>query len=81
MDVVELALVIAKLVAFEAPLPGFVTVTGTAPTGVNKSLAVICAVTCVELPNVVVRFEPFHCTVAPETKFVPFTIRVSAPEP
>ena len=41
-----------------------------------RSLIVIAAVTCDELTKVVVLLVPFHCTVAPETKPEPFTVRV-----
>ena len=45
------------------------------------SLAVTAAVTCEALTNVVLRDEPFHCTVAPDTKPLPFTVRVNAGPP
>jgi len=47
----------------------------------TTSAAVILTVTWVELTTVVVRAAPSHCTVAPETKFVPFTVSVKAAPP
>jgi hypothetical protein len=45
------------------------------------SAAVIAAVTWVEETYVVVRFDPFQFTVEPETKPVPFTVRVKPAPP
>jgi len=45
------------------------------------SAAVMFAVNWVELTNEVVRAAPSHCTVAPETKLLPFTVRVNAAPP
>jgi 3D (Asp-Asp-Asp) domain-containing protein len=45
------------------------------------SAAVMVAVNCVELTNVVTRALPFHCTTEVLTKLVPFTVRVNAPDP
>jgi hypothetical protein len=45
------------------------------------SVARICAVSCVELRNVVVRLTPFKRTVAPLTKPEPFTVKVNAGPP
>src|ERR1035438_8770676 len=39
------------------------------------------AVNCVELPYVVARFEPFHCTCDPFTNPLPVTVSVNAPNP
>ncbi len=52
-----------RRVAAEVPPPGagVTTVTVAAPA-VMRSLAGIAAVSVVELPNVVARFVPFHCT-------------------
>jgi hypothetical protein len=44
-------------------------------------VARIAAVSLVALTNVVTRGLPFHRTVAPLTKLLPFAVRVSAPEP
>lgn len=43
--------------------------------------ALMVAVTCVELTKLVVRAEPFHNTVVPFTKFIPFTVKVNAGPP
>ena len=71
-----------KVRAFDVPPPGvgLTTVTGNVPARA-MSLAKIAAVTCVALTKVVVRALPFQCTEAPETKFVPVTVRVNASPP
>jgi hypothetical protein len=67
--------------AVDVPPPGvgFTTVTSTVPAVVT-SAAEIMAVTCELLTTVVLLAEPFHCTVAPEAKFDPFTKRVKPDE-
>ncbi len=60
--------------------PVFTAVTLALPELAIK-LAVTAAVNWVELTNVVVSAEPFHCTAAPETKFVPLTVNVNAGPP
>ena len=55
--------------------PFCVTVTVAKPT-VATRVAATGAVNCVLLRNVVVSVAPFHCTVAPDTKFWPFTVSV-----
>ena len=62
--------------ALEVLPPGFATVTLAVPAEA-MSLAPIDAVNWDALTNVVVRFDPFHLTVDPETKFDPFTVRVN----
>jgi hypothetical protein len=66
----------------EVPPPGAgsVTVTLNEPA-VAMSAAVMEAVTCVALTNVVVLDVPLNFTTAPETKFVPFTVSVNAAPP
>src|SRR5712691_4962441 len=44
------------------------------PTGID-------AATCADETNVVVRLTPFHRTIDPTTKFVPFTVSVNAGPP
>jgi energy-converting hydrogenase Eha subunit G len=66
--------------AFEAEAPGLTTVTCAVP-GVAMSLAGIAAVSPVLLTKVVVRFAPFQRTTAPDTKPLPFTVRVKAAPP
>lgn len=56
------------------------TVTLTGPP-LKISANGIAAVSWVELTNVVVRDAPPHCTNAPDTKFVPLTVRVNPRPP
>jgi len=66
-----------------APPPagnGLNTTTDALPT-LAMSAAVIAAVNCVALTNVVVRLLPFHCTTALFSKLLPFTVRVNAAPP
>src|SRR5437016_733098 len=66
---------------FDVPPPdGFITVTVAEPA-VATSAAPMVAVSCVPLTKVVARAAPFHCTVEPATKFVPFAVSVKAPLP
>ncbi len=58
----------------------FITVT-EAVAAEATSVALIAAVSWVELTYVVVRFDPFHGTVLPVTKPVPVNVRVKAVEP
>ena len=67
--------VTVKLKEFDRTGP-VVTVTGSVPWNA-VSAEVSCAVSCVALPNVVTRGEPFQFTTDPFTKFVPFTVSVS----
>jgi len=60
--------------------PVVVTVTLAVPA-VAIRLAGTAAVSLVALTNVVVSVVVPHCTVAPETKFVPLTVRVKAAPP
>lgn len=66
--------------AVELPLSGLTTLTVTAPAEAT-SPAEMAAVSCELLTKVVVRGLPFHCTVAPETKLLPFTVNVNAGAP
>ena len=68
--------------ALEVPPPGppLNTVTDAVPA-LLMSIAVIAAVTLLAFTNVVVRFDPFHFTLEPEMKFVPFTVSVKAAPP
>jgi hypothetical protein len=75
-------LLIMKESADDMPPPGegFTTITLAVPADV-MSAAVIAAVTIVLLTNVVVRIEPFHCTVELLRRLVPFTVSVNAALP
>jgi hypothetical protein len=68
--------------AAEVPPPGvgLFTVIDAEPAAV-MSAAVMAAVSCVALTNVVVRVAVFQRTVAPLTKPVPLTVRVKAGPP
>ncbi len=70
---------ILKLRAFDVPPPGagLLTVTLAVPA-VAMSLAEIDAVKLVALFRVVVRSDPFHRTVEPETKLEPLTVRAKS---
>jgi hypothetical protein len=79
--IVGTALSITKEIAFDVPPgAGFVTVTLTVPA-VAISAAVIAAVNCVALANVVVLAAPFNFTTDVDTKPVPLTVRVKAAPP
>lgn len=77
-----LATLTVNVEASEVPPPGagLVTVTGKLPA-VAMSPAVIAAVTCVALTNVVVLALPLNFTEEVETKPVPFTVKVNAAPP
>jgi hypothetical protein len=62
------------------PGAGFVTVTVAVPA-VAISAAVIAAVNCVALTNVVVLAAPLNFTTEVDSKPVPFTVRVKAAPP
>ena len=66
----------------EVPPPGagLDTVTLAVPA-IAISAAAICAVSCVELTNVVVRAEEFQLTWEVDVKFVPVRVRVKAGRP
>ena len=66
-----------KVRAPEAALPGFRTVTLAEPAAAIAE-AGTWAVSWVALTKAVASGEPFHCTVAPETKLLPLTVRVKA---
>jgi hypothetical protein len=73
---------IAKVRSFDVPPPGpgLFTVTLAVPA-VSMSPAEMEAVNFVELLKVVVRSDPFHRTLAAETKLEPFTVRVNPGSP
>src|SRR5438105_2944317 len=60
--------------------PGLTTVTVAAPATAMSDDA-IAAVSCDELTNVVVRFEPFQRTTAPVRKLPPLTVSVKLAPP
>ena len=73
---------IVKVCGLEIPPPGagVTTVTPAVPA-VAMSAAVMAAVSCVALTNVVVRALPFQFTVEFAVKLVPLTVKVNAPPP
>jgi hypothetical protein len=66
--------------ALEAVIPGFTTVTLALPTFVIRLPGTV-AVNCVAFTKLVKSGEPFHFTVAPETKLEPLTVSVNAGSP
>jgi hypothetical protein len=72
--------VIVKLAEFEVPPPGACTVTVAEPVAVIR-LEGTAALNCDDETNVVLIAEPFHCTLSPLTKFVPFTVSVNPAPP
>jgi hypothetical protein len=79
---VTLKSVIVKFNEFDVPPPGvgFTTVIAAVPDAA-MSAAVIAAVNCVELTNVVTRALPFHCATELLMKFVPVSVNVNAALP
>jgi hypothetical protein len=78
-EMVGVGMVIENVAAVDALPPVLVTVTLALPALAIRPAAT-AAVTCVLLTNVVVRFDPFHCTVALLRKLAPFTVSVK-PDP
>ena len=71
-----------KLKAFDEPPPGVGLLTVMlAVLAETMSLAGMEAVSFVALLKVVVRSDPFHRTVAPETKLEPLTVRAKPGSP
>ena len=69
---------IVNVFAFDVPPHGVTTVTEAVPAVATREAGTV-AVSCVEEP-LVVSAVPFQFTVEPETKLVPFTVKVN-PEP
>jgi len=80
--IVGTGLLMVKATPAEVPPPGagFVTVTEGVPAAAT-SAAVMAAVSCVELTNVVARAAPLKLTTEAASKFVPFTVNVNAALP
>src|SRR5206468_3255993 len=80
--IVGMGLSTGNACAAEVPPPGagVNTVTCGVPA-VAMSAAVIAAVSCVALTEVVVRAAPFHCTAEPLMNPVPFTVSVKSAPP
>jgi hypothetical protein len=73
-------LLIVNVNVFDVAPPGFCTVTLAVPCEATR-LTDTEAVNWVALMKVVDKEDPFHCTVAPDTKPEPFTVRVNAAPP
>jgi len=71
---------IVNVAAFEVPPQELTTVIEAVPA-VAISAAGTVAVSCVADTKVVARDVAFHFTVAPDTKFVPLTVRVNCNPP
>ena len=67
---------IANVAAFDVPPHGVTTVIEAVPAVAMRAAGTV-AVSCVADTNVVASAVAFHFTVEPETKFVPFTVRVN----
>jgi len=72
--------VIVNVTAFDVPPQGVITVIEAVPA-VAISEAGTVAVSCVEETKVVVSAVPFHLTVEPDMKLVPFTVNVNCGPP
>ena len=59
---------------------GFTTVIEAVPAVAIREAGTV-AVSCVEETNIVASAVPFQFTVEPETKFVPFTVKVNCGPP
>jgi hypothetical protein len=71
---------IVNVPATDIAPPVFTTVTLAVPTVAIRDVGT-AAVNCEALTNVVVSEAPFHPTTAPDTKFVPVTVRTKAGPP
>jgi len=80
IEVIVGVALIVNVTAFDVPPQGLTTVIEAVPA-VTISEAGTVAVSCVADTNVVTSDVAFHFTVAPETKFVPFTVNVNCGPP
>jgi len=71
---------IVNVCAFDIPPHGVTTVIEAVPAVAMKAAGTV-AVSCVAETNVVVSAVPFHLTVEPDTKLVPFTVNVNCAPP
>src|SRR5438105_13160959 len=65
-----------SVTAPDATVPGFVTVIESVPA-LTICAELIVAVSCVDDTKFVPRFTPLAWTMAPDTKFAPFTVSVN----
>jgi hypothetical protein len=82
LEMIGTGLTTVKLTALDVPPPGVgvKTVIANVPR-LAVSAAVIIAVSCVLLTNVVTRLLPANLTTELPAKFEPFTVRVKSPRP
>jgi hypothetical protein len=73
-------LTIVNVCAFDVPPHGVTTVIEAVPAAAMRAGGTV-AVSCVAETNVVANAVPFHLTVEPETKLVPFTVSVNCGPP
>ena len=73
-------LAIVNVTPVDVPPHGVTTVIDAVPAVAIRAAGTV-AVSCVEETNAVVSAVPFHFTVEPETKFVPFTVKVNCGPP
>ena len=71
---------IVNVCAFDVPPHGVTTVTEAVPTVAIRDAGTV-AVSFVAETNVVVSAVPFHLTVEPDAKLVPFTVSVNCGPP
>src|SRR5439155_13490573 len=73
-------LAIVNVTPVDVPPHGVTTVIDAVPAVAIRAAGTV-AVSCVEETNAVVSAVPFQFTVEPETKFVPFTVKVNCAPP
>jgi hypothetical protein len=71
---------IVNVCAFDVPPHGVTTMIDAVPAVAIRGAGTV-AVSCVDETNVVVSTVAFHFTVEPETKLVPFTVKVNCGPP
>src|SRR5207249_5902374 len=71
---------IVNVCAFDVPPHGVTTVIEAVPAVAIREAGTV-AVSCVVETNVVVSAVPLHCTVEPDTKLVPFTVKANCGPP
>ena len=80
ISTIDEAVLTVKVSEFDVVAPGVTTLTVALPL-LAIALAGTDAVSCVELPKLLVSAVPFHNTVSPETKLAPLTVSVNVVPP